>query len=132
MTPYGYEPAATKNGRTIQPETVLKVFNLVLAANATSNDQALSFDDLQDVVVLALCGIQTGNYELEIRDPDGRKITSGPIRNANLVGTAQFPVLLPAAIPVPPKHYITLNLHDLSGAQNTIQIVLISLRLRSL
>jgi hypothetical protein len=129
MTPYGYEAPATKNGRRIQPETVLKVYDIVLALNARANDQVISFEDLQEVAVLALCGTQTGIYEIEIRDANGRKITSGPIRNANLIGTAQFPVLLPAAIQVPPKQSLTINLHDLSGAQNTIQIVFISLRL---
>jgi len=132
MMPYGYEPPPTKNGRAVQPETVLRVFDKVLAGNGESNNQLVSFDDLQEVAVLALCGSQTGNYQIEIKDPRGRNITSAPVRNMNLIGTAQFPVLLPAPIQVPAKQGITLNLKDLSGSQNTIQIVLISIRLNVL
>jgi hypothetical protein len=129
MTPYGYETPPTKKGRPIQPETVLRVFDRVLVGNAEANNQLVTFEDLQEVAVLALCGTQTGDYQIEITDPRGRKITSAPIRNANLIGTAQFPVLLPAPIKVPPQHSITLNIKDLSGASNTIQIVFISIRL---
>lgn len=129
MTPYGYQAPPAKNGRPVEPETVLRVFDLVLAANAEANNQLVSFEDLQEVKVLALCGTQTGNYQIQILDPRGRRITSAPVRNANLIGTAQFPVLLPAPITVPPKQSITLNLKDLSGAQNTIQLVFIGIRL---
>lgn len=98
-------------------------FDIALTANQNLPSQALNLDSDGDFVLKALCGSQTGAYSVRIRLPNGRYFPSTYARNVNIIGTAQFPVPVEPSVVFPAGAQIVLDLIDLSGAGNTIQIV---------
>lgn len=128
MNVYGHDIPDTQNGRRVLFEPALYVFDKSLAGSAESREQILAFEVDCEVVVVALAGSSTGAYQIELKDARGKGITSGPLRNANIIGTAQFPAALPAPLVIPPRGTLTLSLKDLSTATNAIQIVAIAVR----
>lgn len=128
MNVYGHEIADTQNGRRVLLEPALYVFDKTLTAGAESRDQILPFEVDCEAVVLALAGSSTGAYQIELKDARGNSITTAPVRNANMIGTAQFPVALPAPLLIPARGTLGLSIKDLSGSGNAIQIVAIAVR----
>jgi hypothetical protein len=99
-----------------------------LAANIEAKDLALFFDREMDVVWLALSGLSTGAYEVQLTLPNGRLLSSAPLHNTCSIGSAAFPAELPHPEVVPAGGKVGAYLKDLSGAQNDIRIVFWCLR----
>ncbi len=104
------------------------VFNRVLQANEELVDLAQFIDADADFVLMALKGSQTGAYEIRFQLPNGRYRSSARIRNANAVGTAQFPVPVFPAIVLPAGGKVGIDIKDLSNAQNTVQLVFVGVK----
>lgn len=109
-------------------EPYFLVYSRTLAANEMPSNQAKPIDTAGDFEWLALSGSQTGDYEVNFQVANGRQICDARIRNAGIVGSAQFPVMLPTPIYITAGSQIAIDIKDLSGAQNTIQIVFIGFR----
>lgn len=112
----------------VYEEMAAYVYNVTLSANQELLDQAIVVDSDSDFQWRKIAGSKTGEYELRIRLPNGRYLSNLRIRAANLVGTAQFPVPVWPPVRVPAGGRIGVDLKDLSGASNSIQIVLMGVR----
>lgn len=131
-----YDPLAQptytdpKTGAQFSAEPGVEIFDLVLGAGLTQTDLAQSFPRESAFLWTGLLGSSTGAYQLQIQLPDGTLLTSASIRNANIVGTAQFPVPIFPSVKVPAGGRIGIPvITDLSAAQNTIQLVFVGVRL---
>ncbi len=101
-------------------EPAIYAFQRTLTANQVLTDVSLIIDR-GDFVWTAIWGTQTGIYSVRFGLPSGRKITSSNLRNANMVGTAQFPVVI-APQPIAKNGALVIDVSDLSGASNTIEL----------
>jgi hypothetical protein len=104
-------------------ETFQYVFQISLTSNQVVKEQRQTIDRDADFIWTAIWGTQTGAYSIQFRDAQGRIMSSGEVRNVNAVGTAQFPVPLMKPRIIPGGGFITMNLTELSGAGNTIELV---------
>jgi hypothetical protein len=117
-------------GARFSLEPGVEVFDLVLAGSAEQRDLSQTFPKDSGFLVTGLAGVSTGDYKLQIQLPDGTLLTSAPVRNVNLIGTAQFPTPIFPAVKVPAGGRIGItSITDLSGNANTIQIVFLGVRL---
>lgn len=131
-----YDPLAQptytdpKTGAQFSAEPGVEVFDLVMTANQIQTDLAQSFPRDSSFLWTGLAGSSTSTYKLQIQLPDGTLLTSAQVKNANIVGTAQFPVPIFPAVQVPAGGQIKIPIiTDLSGAGNTIQLVFLGVRL---
>lgn len=131
-----YDPLAQpvytdpQTGARFSAEPGIEVFDLVMTANQTQTDLSQSFPRDSAFLWTGLVGNRTGAYKLQIQLPDGTLLTSASVRDANIVGTAQFPVPMFPAVHVPAGGKIGIPIiTDLSGAGNTIQLVFVGVRL---
>lgn len=99
------------------------VFQVTLTASQAVKEQRQTIDRDADFIWTAVWGTQTGNYSVQFRDANGRIMSSGELRNANAIGTAQFPVPMMKPRLIPGGGFITMNLTELSVASNTIELV---------
>ncbi len=113
-------------------EPAALTFDATLTSNQNLPSQALNLDSDGDFVLKAVCGTQTGAYSVRFRLPNGRYFPSTYTRNVNLIGTAQFPVPIEPPVVFPAGSQIIVDLIDLSGAGNTIQIVFYGAKLLQL
>jgi hypothetical protein len=104
------------------------VFNKTLTALQDVPDLSQFVDADGDFVWMATKGTQTGDYEVRFQLPNGRYQSSARIRNANEIGSAQFPVPKFPAVVLPAGSKIGIDIKDLSNAENTVQIVFIGLK----
>lgn len=104
-------------------------YQVTLTANQALTDQTVIIDSDSDFLILGLAGTQTGNYRVNFKSGNGRYVAQTQIRNANLVGTGQFPVPLPKPLFVPSRGRIAIDITDLSAAGNTVELVFIGIRL---
>jgi len=118
---------------TPEPATVERAFDYVyqvtLTANQSLADQALTINGDADFLVQAICGTQTGAYSIRLRDSQGYYLSSAQIHNANLVGSRQWPVPMFPALLIPKSGKIGIDISDLSGAGNTVEIIFIGVKL---
>jgi len=117
-----------QNSARTYEEPAVYVLEVQLSANQQRVDVPLFVDADSDFLWEALAGTSTGAYTIRVRLPNGRYMSNAAVRNANAVGTAQFPVPVLPAVLVPAGNRIGFDLQDLSGASNTIQLVLIGRR----
>ena len=121
----GAAPVTEPGAARYYPEPGLYLaVNQVLTANPELPNLTLSIDADCEFEWLATVGTQTGTYEVRFRLPNGRYMSNARIANANLVGSAQFPVLLPHPVVIPAAGQLGIDIKDTSGASNTVQIVL--------
>lgn len=99
------------------------VFQTTLTGNQIVKEQRQTIDRDADFIWTSIWGTQTGNYSIQFRDANGRIMSSGELRNANAVGTAQFPVPLMKPRVIPGGGFITMNITELTGSSNTIELV---------
>lgn len=105
-------------------EASAQVLSLVLAANAISEDNQILLDQSGDFILEEIVASSTGVFGIKIKLPSGRYLPNTYGRSTNIVGTAVFPVPV-----TPPVRYIggsriAVDVKDLSGAQNTIELML--------
>lgn len=101
------------------------VLDLSLTAGQERLDVPLFVESDSEFIWEALAGTSTGAYQIRIRLPNGRYMSNAAVRNANAVGTAQFPVPVIPAVTVPAGGRLGFDVRDLSGSANTVQLVLI-------
>lgn len=70
-------------------------------------------------------GNATGRYQVQIFDEQGAALMNIPIYDVNIVGTAQYPYVLPDPIVFPPTSNLTFQFQDLSGAANTVEFAMV-------
>lgn len=104
-------------------------YSVTLSANQALTDQSVIIDADSDFLVLGLVGTQTGNYRVNFKSQNGRYVAQSQLRNANIVGTGQFPVALPKPVIVAARGRLGIDITDLSGGSNTIELVFVGIRL---
>lgn len=104
------------------------VLDVTLTANQNAPRQVVQIDGDSDFIMAALAGSQTGDYSVVIRHANGRPIQSAPALNTNIIGTAQEPSPLLAESLYPSASNILVDVVDLSGAGNVIQIIFKGIR----
>lgn len=109
-------------------EPALLRLQVVLQANEDRIGVVLPIEKELDFTVFSLFGNSTGDYELNFQLPSGRMFCSSKTGKDHLVGTATFPV----SIGVPQMYQggsgISVDLKDLSGAQNTVTLLFKGIR----
>lgn len=99
-------------------------FQRTLTSGQQLVDASMTIDKDSEFIIDAIWGTQTGIYNVRIKGPNSRYLSSTPVRNANQVGTGQFPVLFSPPLRVPAGGQLSFDLTDLSAASNTIEICL--------
>jgi len=119
-----------QTGERFYAEPAVEPFTVALLANQERRDLSQFFGRDCAFLWTGLAGNSTGVYQTQfIIPPDNRLLSTAPVNNVNMVGTAQFPVPIWPAIKVPPGSRIGIYLLDTSGAGNTVQLVFYGVRL---
>lgn len=105
------------------------VLNVTLTANQEARGQGVFVDGDADFRIESITGSSTGAYQLKFKTPREKYFPDDYARASNLVGSAAFPFPMPAPIIYPAGSKINVDLKDLSGAANTVQIVLLGFRI---
>jgi len=105
------------------------VFDVALTANQEKKELSQYFDRDANFFWFGLHGSSTGAYSIHLTLPNGRQFSAAPINNANLIGTADSPLLIWPGQMVSAGGTLGMVLKDLSGAPNTIQIIFDGVRL---
>ena len=128
----------SQGGATQQPDFIEEpgdyIFNYTLTANQAVQRVPVNIDRDSDFLLTGINGSSTGAYTLNFRLPSGRLFASQQVNNANFVSTAPNQ---PTPVGPPPIYRAgstgpEMDLTDISGASNTLQIVFTGIkRLRS-
>lgn len=121
-------PAPPAPAKAPYEEFAVYQYSVSLVANQSLLDQGVPIDSDSDFVAAKIVGSKTGDYELNIRLPDGRRICSAMVRDSIVVGVAQFPVPIVPHVYAPAASHIGIDIHDLSGAANDVVIAFIGWR----
>lgn len=105
-------------------ETAFLTFQRTLTANQALNDLTIQNTNDGDFLWDSIFGIKTGNYTLRLRLPNGRYLTPTQVQDRNMVGTAQFKFPIPVVQVVAQNGYVGLDITDVTGADNTIELML--------
>jgi len=124
----GEAPATQPPKKAPYLEFAVYQYTVSLTAGQELDDQTIAIDSDSDFVWAKTSGTKTGDYELNIRLPDGRRICSAMVRDSIIIGTAQFPVPVVPHVFCPAGGHIGIDIHDLSGAANTVSICLLGWR----
>lgn len=136
-TPNGsmYQQCPTCGGSGKDPGVEIPfqyVFDIVLTSGQTVNSVGVTTLGEADFVWKMTSGTQTGAYRIRFGFGGGGYMSSGgqgatndKVNNANIIGTAQFPMPIFPYVVVPKSGKILFDLEDLSIAGNTIQIAFI-------
>jgi hypothetical protein len=126
-------PVCQGDGKVPAPVTRRLYFyliNVTLAASTGAgtpgaiNSQQLNIDSRAPFEAYLITGTSTGNYDIQIQDSTSRQWQNNPVNNANMVGTAQQGFPLPVPVVIAASASLSIQLRDLSGATNTVQLVL--------
>ena len=100
------------------------VYNVALTANQFLRDQVLALATDADFVWRALiCPVNTGVFAVRFSDSQGFYLSNGMIPNANfLYGTVPVPYPIFPEIVLPAGGRVGIDIQDLSGAPNAIEI----------
>ena len=105
-------------------EPALVTYDRTLTANEERLSDTITNTEDYPLVILGLSGYKLSDYELQLKLPSGRYLSQSRIRDTILVGQGPFPILMPGAIVLPPRGQLGLNIKNLAGANNPVQIVL--------
>lgn len=96
---------------------------VVLAGNG-QNNIITRIDADADFLVQKIVGNRTGAYNLQLSDSAAADTWQDqPVRDANYVGTAQYPYILSKPRLVTRNSTISAQVLDVSGSSNTIQLI---------
>jgi len=129
MNPNAQSPQAPELAGYQRTEGGYYPYQVTLTASQSLKDQSVPIDGDSDFLILALAGTQTGAYRLNFKTGTGRYLAQQGLRNANIVGTGQFPCVLPKPMLIPARGRIAVDIEDLSVAGNTVELVFIGIRL---
>lgn len=99
------------------------VLDVTIGANLTVNEQLAIQNDADFCWRALVIQLFTGPFAVKFTDSDWYALSNVPIVNANLVGTPSTPYPILPEIILPAGGRIGVDITDLSGAQNTIQIL---------
>lgn len=95
-----------------------------LLANATT-DFFMKVGDDGHFQAFTMSAVSTGNFGWQLSEAKtNQTICNGQVTQANSLGTANFPTLLPTEYTIPAGYRLRLQLTDLSGAPNAIFITI--------
>ena len=124
MRRLGEAPVAPAPEQPHYDEWGFYTYEVALTANQELLDQSIAIDADSDFYWVALVGTSTGDFELRFKLPSGRYTSSGRIRNALMVGTAQLPAPITPWVYCPASSRIGIDIADLSGAANSVYLAL--------
>lgn len=137
QTPNGqlYQPCPTCGGTGKDPGVEIPfqyVYDrALLASEVRLSDGVVTLGEA-DFIWKAVSGVQTGNYRIRFgfggggyMNSGGQGSTNDRVRNANIIGTAQFPFPIWPYVVIPRTGKILFDIEDLSAAPNTVQICFI-------
>lgn len=100
------------------------VYDVILTANQTLRDQALStMNDADFAARAVVITFSTGTFNVRISDSQGYYLSNGFVASANIVGDAASPYPIWPEIIIPAGGRIGIDIQDTSGNPNTIQLV---------
>ncbi len=118
------------DGSGVTPQKVYRVFfdyvfpSVTLAANG-NGPSVLQIQYDADFEWIWVVGSSTGAFTVQLQDTStGRNLSNSPVNSANFMGTAQLPFPLVEPYLLARSTSVQANFADLSGAPNTIQLVL--------
>lgn len=129
-----YAPPAYNGMVDAAPEGFVDVdfkipFDVVLAANEDNPNLARDVPNDADFIWRAtIANVQTGEYSFQFADSQGYQFSNGLIHRINLSSSAITPTVNGHEIVIPAGGQIGIHLKDLSGAQNTIQILFLGVK----
>ncbi len=99
-------------------------YDVVLTGNQFLHDQVVSIFTEADFAWRALVvNVNTGVFAVRFTDGQGYYLSSGLINSANLTGTPADPWIVFPETVYPAGGRIGIDIQDLSGAGNTIQLL---------
>lgn len=100
------------------------VYDVVLTANQVLNDQVVSIFTEADFAWRALViNVNTGVFAVRFTDGQGYYLSSGLINSGNLIASPADPWIVFPETLYPAGGRIGIDIQDLSGAQNTIELL---------
>lgn len=98
--------------------------NPALGPLETRLNQAVSTMNDADFAIRGMYVSQaTGAFSIRISDSQGYYLSNGPIVSSNILGDASSPFVVWPEILIPAAGRIGIDIADLSGALNTIEVV---------
>lgn len=130
MNPFATPALAGVNAQEQFPEGYVDVdftyvYDVVLQANQSLRDQAVPIHVDSDFANRAVILSQnTGVFSIRFSDSQGNYLSSGFLLSGNfLSGTVPYPYPIFPELLLPAGSRLGIEINDLSGAQNTIQIL---------
>lgn len=99
------------------------VYDQTLTANQNLLDEQAINNDSDFAWRATVVNFNTGAFSVQFADSDWYNLSSAPVVSANLAADPATPSVVYPEIIIPAGGIIKLNLTDLSGAGNTIQII---------
>lgn len=95
-----------------------------LTANQTIGNDIVSIDSDADFILRGWYISQyTGAFQIQLTDANGYQLSSGQINSGALSRSSSDPTVFSPEHPFPASGRIMINITDLSGATNALQIV---------
>jgi len=104
-------------------------FDVVLTANQFAQGLARDVPTDADFIWRAtIANVQTGEYSVQFKDTQGYEFSNGLIHRINISASAIAPSVNGHEIVIPAGGQIGMNMLDLSGFTNTIQILFLGVK----
>jgi hypothetical protein len=101
------------------------VYDVTLSANEARQNQVIPvFPDAAFAMRALVVSVNTGTFSVRFYDGQGYYLSSNQIHSANLIAAPSDPWVFFPEVLYPASGRIQLDITDLSGASNTIQICL--------
>lgn len=101
------------------------VYNVVLTANQSLPDQVVSIFTEADFAWRGLIFTNSGLFSVRFQDGQGYWLSTGLIFSTNMPNTSGDPFPTFPEVLYPAGGRILLDIEDLSGAENTIQLLFV-------
>lgn len=99
------------------------VYNVVLTANQVLNAQVVVIFPEADFACRGITFVNTGLFSVQFQDGQGYYLSSGQVYSTNMPSTPGDPWPWFPEVIYPAGGKIYINITELSGATNTVQIV---------
>ena len=99
------------------------VYNVVLTANQQLSDSVSITNDADFIAKAVVLNVATAVFSVRFSDSNGYYLSNAQVLSTNLQSDSAAPYAIEPELPIPAGGKIGIDLTELSGAQNTIQIV---------
>jgi len=128
MNPYAYPALNGMNlppGQAVVPVDFGYPYDVTLTALQSLNDEAVAIHTDSDFSLRAIrVASATGAFRIRLNDSQGYYLSSGKLYSGNfMTGGVPFPFPLGVQFTFPAASRIGIEIEDLSGAQNVIEIL---------